>query len=168
MPIRGHPPRFWGDHPLISAFWVSGSEEVCPFSCPRLYSIPILHGILRKMASGRKLTEYERGLIDAYHQAGKSNREIARLLRRSLDVVNRYRRNPAVYGTRKPTGRPKTISDRDKSRIMRKTSNSVKTCSAIKKELGLNLTAEWVRTYMYSGGGGPSPSPIIHPPIFSH
>ena len=114
------------------------------FSIPN-YSIPILHGILRKMARGRKLTEYEKGLIDAYHQAGKSNREIARLLRRSLDVVNRYRRNPAVYGTRKPTGRPKTISDRDKSRIMRKASNSVKTCSAIKKELGLNVTAEWVR-----------------------
>ena len=28
---------------------------------------------------------------------------------------------------------------------MRKASNSVKTCSAIKKELGLNVTAEWVR-----------------------
>ena len=112
------------------------------FSSPN-YSIPILHGILRKMARGRKLNE--KGLIDAYHQAGKSNREIVRLLRRSLDVVNRYRRNPAVYGTRKPTGRPKTISDRDKSRIMRKASNSVNTCSAIKMELGLNVTAEWVR-----------------------
>lgn len=102
------------------------------------------------MARGNKLTEYEKGQIDAHHQAGKSNRAIAFLLTRSLDVVNRYLRNPAVYGTRKSTGRPSTISERDKRRIHRAASNSVKSCSAIKKELGLNVTPEWVRRIIQS------------------
>uniref|UniRef100_A0A914EHI6 Transposase n=1 Tax=Acrobeloides nanus TaxID=290746 RepID=A0A914EHI6_9BILA len=97
------------------------------------------------MALGRKLSDFEKGQIAAYKRDGKSNRQIATLLGRSPTVIDNYVKNPAGYGTRKPTGRPTTISERDKRRIYREASNSVKTCSAIKKDLGLNVTPEWVR-----------------------
>jgi transposase len=69
------------------------------------------------MARGNKLSEFEKGQIEAHSRDGKSNREIASLLGRSPRVINNYRRNPEVYGTRKSTGRPSKVSDRDKRRI---------------------------------------------------
>ena len=96
------------------------------------------------MGRARKLTDFEKGEIIAYHRAGKSNRAIVPLVGRSLNVINNFLKDPAVYGTRKSPGRPSTISERDKRRIHREASNSVKNCTQIKKDLGLNVTSRRV------------------------
>jgi hypothetical protein len=44
------------------------------------------------------LSEYEKGLIDAYHQVKASNRWIANELGRSHHVVDNYLNNTASYG----------------------------------------------------------------------
>ena len=56
------------------------------------------------MLRGIKLSEFEKGQTTAYHEANKSNREIARLMGRSLDLVNRFVKNPEEYGIIKRTG----------------------------------------------------------------
>ena len=86
------------------------------------------------MACGRKLSDIEKGQITAYKRDGKSNRQIATLLGRSPTLIDNYVKDSAGYGTRKSTGRPSKVSERDKRRIYREASNSVKNCSAIKWE----------------------------------
>jgi transposase len=51
------------------------------------------------MPRGNQLSDFKKGQIQAHHMNGKSNREIARLLRRSEKVVRFYLANPDEYGT---------------------------------------------------------------------
>lgn len=97
------------------------------------------------MGIGTNLSEYEKGQIAAFHQQGLSCRQIQQLIGRSKTVINNFLRDPANYGTRKSTGRPSKVSDRDKRQIIRKASNSVASCSNIKKDLGLEVSSETVR-----------------------
>ena len=78
------------------------------------------------MARGRKLSDIEKGQITAYKLDGKSNRQIATLLGRSPTLIDNYVKDSAGYGTRKSTGRPSKVSERDKRRIYREASKSVK------------------------------------------
>ena len=66
----------------------------------------ILGCLAAPMGRGKALTAYEKGQIDAYHASERSNREIAKLLSRSLNVINNYVKNPNSYGTAKSPGRP--------------------------------------------------------------
>uniref|UniRef100_A0A914DVY9 Tc1-like transposase DDE domain-containing protein n=1 Tax=Acrobeloides nanus TaxID=290746 RepID=A0A914DVY9_9BILA len=64
---------------------------------------------------------------------------------RSLDLVNRFMKNPEEYGTIKRTGPANKLSERDKRRIFRAASNSTATCNKIKKDLGLGVSPEMIR-----------------------
>lgn len=97
------------------------------------------------MPRGQKLNDIEKGKILAYHDDGKSNRQIAASLGRSPTVVDNFLKNPDAYGTTKRPGRPSKLSERDTRRIYRTASNSTKSCSEIKGELGLDVAAETVR-----------------------
>ena len=97
------------------------------------------------MPRGIKLSEFEKGQITAYHEANKSNRKIARLMGRSLDLVNRFVKNPEEYGIIKRTGPANKLSERDKRGIFRAASNSTATCSKIKKDLGLGVSPVTIR-----------------------
>lgn len=97
------------------------------------------------MAHDIKFSDFEKSQITAYQWDGRTNREIARLLGRSPTLLHNFVKDSAGYGTKKPTGRPNTIFDRNKRQIYRAASNSVKICSAIKKDLGLNVPPEWIR-----------------------
>lgn len=105
----------------------------------------MLNVFLKIMARGQKLSDIEKGQIIVYKRDGKTNRQIAGLLGRSPTLIDNYVNDPVGYGTRKSTGRPSKVSERDKRRICREASNSVKSCSTIKKELGLNVSAETIR-----------------------
>lgn len=98
-----------------------------------------------QMPRGKKLSDYEKGQIDALNANGKTNREIARFLGRSHDVVDRFLRNPKGYGMNKSPGRPNKLSKRDKRNISRAASNSTSSCNKIRKDLKLNVTPETVR-----------------------
>lgn len=97
------------------------------------------------MAKGSKLSEKEKGKIDAYRDVGKSNREIEHLLGRSPTVVDNYVNDPDNYGKKKIRGITKKLSDRDTRRICREASNSTKRCSQIKRDLNLNVSPETIR-----------------------
>lgn len=97
------------------------------------------------MPKGTKLSEFEKGQITVYNQQGKSNREIGILLGRSHDLVNKFVKNPEGYGTRKSSGRPCKLSERDKRRIYRTASNSTKNSIQIKRELDLDVSSWTIR-----------------------
>lgn len=100
------------------------------------------------MPRGLKLTEFEKGQITAYEGQNKSNRWIANKLNRSLDVINRYVKDKANYGTTKRSGRPQKLSVRQKRHIVRKASNSTISCATIKRELGLEVHRDTVRNVL--------------------
>lgn len=49
------------------------------------------------MSTGKRLSEYEKGLITAYNDTLKSYAEIGRKINRSPDVVSKYLRDPENY-----------------------------------------------------------------------
>lgn len=87
------------------------------------------------MGKKSSLNDDEKGQIRAYHESGLSNREIGRRLGRSKDVVAQYLSNPNAYGTRKSTGRPQVLNDREKRAIRNAASNSTKGCRRLRNEL---------------------------------
>ena len=58
------------------------------------------------MATGTKLSEFEKGEITALKKIGKSQREIWKALGHSKTVNCNYLKSPDKYGARKPTDRP--------------------------------------------------------------
>lgn len=102
------------------------------------------------MPKGKNLTEYEKGQIQAFHQSGISNREIARKSKRSHDVVNKYLKNPAAYGSKKRSGRPKKVTPRQQRRIINTASNSTITINKIRREQDLNVSKSTVSRILNS------------------
>lgn len=92
------------------------------------------------MPRGSKLTEHERGQIDAFKLVGKTYDWIATKLGRSKKVVWSYLNDRENYGKKKSPGRPRKVSKRDERQIWRKASNSTKTAKAIGKEAGVNVS----------------------------
>jgi IS30 family transposase len=60
------------------------------------------------------LTEFEKGEINAYRKQKLSNRKIAIKIGRSLDVINRYLRDPSNYNKIKRSGRKPKLQGRQK------------------------------------------------------
>ena len=86
----------------------------------------------------------EKGQIIAYHDSGISNHAIAEKLGRNHDVIDRFLKNPTSYGTKKPSGCPSVLSPRNRRRILAHASNSVDSCSKIRKDLDLEVSSETV------------------------
>jgi transposase len=97
------------------------------------------------MARGFKLSEKEKGKIEAFKEEGKSNRWIAAKLSRSPRVINNYTKNPNAYGVKKQSGRPPKLSKREKRKIVRTAANTSKSCNTIRLELNLKVTNETIR-----------------------
>lgn len=96
------------------------------------------------MPRGKKLTEREKGLIEAYHREKISNREIARRLKRSHHVVDNFLNNPQLYGVKKSSGRPPKLSPRQKRHIVNVASNSTITINQIRQEQDLSVSKSTV------------------------
>ena len=75
------------------------------------------------MPRGTVLTEFEKGEINDYRKQKLSNRQIAIKIKRSLDVVNRYLRDPSKYNKIKLSGRKSKLIARNKRSIIRRASN---------------------------------------------
>jgi transposase len=80
------------------------------------------------MSKGKRLTEYERGQIDAFRSNGAKLKEIAQRLKRSTTVIHNYLKSGQNYGLKGKRGRKKKLNDRVKRNIIRLASN--KTISA--------------------------------------
>lgn len=92
------------------------------------------------MPRGNHLTEREKGSIQALHQQGKSLREIAADINRSVCSVQNVLKNPCSTGPRRRPGRNRKLSQRSERQIVNSISNTRKSCNDIVKELNLTVS----------------------------
>jgi transposase len=92
------------------------------------------------MPKGVKLSEFEKGRIEGLKKANLSNREIAKQLNRSHDVVNKYLKDRSKYGKNQRSGRKPLLTPRDKRMIIQKASNKTISINQIKRETGLQAS----------------------------
>uniref|UniRef100_A0A915EPL0 Tc3 transposase DNA binding domain-containing protein n=1 Tax=Ditylenchus dipsaci TaxID=166011 RepID=A0A915EPL0_9BILA len=78
--------------------------------------------------------------ILAFHKSGWSNRNIAKELKRSSDVIDRFVKNPQQYGRKKHTGRKPKISPRMQRKIISRSSSSTMSINRIRADLGIKET----------------------------
>ena len=90
------------------------------------------------MGRGKSLSEFEIGQILAYQSEGKSGRWIANRMNRSKSAINEFLKNPEQYGQAQRSGRPRTLSDRDRRHVLRLLTDENRSCSSAKNELGLD------------------------------
>ena len=104
------------------------------------------------MGRGKPLNDREKGQIIAFHNMGLSNREISRRIERSLNVVNHFLQLKEKYGTKKSTGRPKKISQREKGKILQEARQNKHHASKIKMKLDLPVGVRRVQQVLRSSG----------------
>lgn len=92
------------------------------------------------MAKGPKLSEREKGEIEAFKRAGKNKTWISKELGRSRKVIRNFLKDTKGYGSKKRKNYTKKLSERDMRKIGRLASNSTKSCNDIKRELELNAS----------------------------
>lgn len=71
------------------------------------------------MGRGKRLSEYERGIIDGMEVSGHRHTDIANHLGRSQNVVSNYLRDRDRYLRKYKTGRPSKTSHREKRQLVK-------------------------------------------------
>lgn len=104
------------------------------------------------MPRAPQLSQREQGKIDALHEKGLSNRQIAKKLKRSSTAIDNYVRAPHLYGIKKRTGRKPILSDREKRHIVKTASNRQVSSSQIVDELCLKVS-RWTVNRALNGSG---------------
>lgn len=89
------------------------------------------------MGRAKPLSTEERGKITAYKECGLSNREISRRLKRSSTVIDNFVKLGQNYNSKKSTGRPQVLTDREKRAILRVASNSALSARGILNQCGV-------------------------------
>ena len=69
-----------------------------------------------------------------------SNRQIALKIKRSIDVFNRYEKDPSKYNTIKRSGRKPILKPRQKRAILKRASNKAVSCNQLIRELDLRAS----------------------------
>lgn len=101
------------------------------------------------MPSGKRLSENEKGQIEAFFKSGMSFRKIAKEMKRSDRVVRNFLQNKSEYGTKKNPGRPRKLSNQDERRVTRAASNSTRSLAEIRRQLDLNVSRETIRRTLH-------------------
>ncbi len=84
------------------------------------------------MARGNVLSDYEKGMIVAYRENGRSQADIARQLGRSRSCICQFlQRHDAPQQDPIRRGRPKKISERSLRRVVRSVNSANRTCSQL-------------------------------------
>ena len=92
------------------------------------------------MPRGTYLSDVEKGKILAFLENGLSFREIGRKLGRSDKVVRNFAKNQSQYGKNKTGGPKRKLSERDRRRIVKAASNSMKSLSQISADCGVKVS----------------------------
>lgn len=96
------------------------------------------------MPRGKELTPVERGAIKAYKDTGKSNREIARLLKRSEKAVRNCLLQKDGVPRKKRPGRPRKLTERDARHIFRLATVKDMSATEIAKTLAVKPSKDTV------------------------
>lgn len=89
------------------------------------------------MAKSTFLSDFEKGKIEAFHQDGKSLRQIAERIQRSKTAVHNFLKASKSRITKKKKKSKKIISRELKSKILQKIRQGPTTISTIKRELDI-------------------------------
>lgn len=100
------------------------------------------------MGRSKSLTEVEKQLILRYHQEKKNLSEISKLINRSRDVIRRYIKNPSNYGQNWYSQGNRKLDERSKRRIVKYAAQSGSSCSRIRADLNLNVTARTINNVL--------------------
>uniref|UniRef100_A0A1I7XHG5 DDE_3 domain-containing protein n=1 Tax=Heterorhabditis bacteriophora TaxID=37862 RepID=A0A1I7XHG5_HETBA len=76
------------------------------------------------MGRASTLSLHERGQIKVLSTAGYTVKQIADVIKRSRKAIMNFLRHQEEYGTKKSSGRPSKLNDREKREILRTASNS--------------------------------------------
>ena len=104
------------------------------------------------MAKGKSFSDFDQGKIIAFRDQGLSNRKIAEKLGVSHVAVKNFFKRGGDYGKRRRAGRRSKLTARDKRRILRKASNSTKSGTPLKADLGLNVSDRTIRNVINGSG----------------
>jgi transposase len=97
------------------------------------------------MSIGKRLQEVEQGKIDALKAEGYSNREIAKKIKRSANVVNNYLKLGKKYGLKGCRGRKSSVRPTLKKRIIHLACQELKSSTQIKDELQLSQSTRTIQ-----------------------
>ena len=97
------------------------------------------------MRRGKLLKNEELAVIKAYKDTGLPNREIAKKIKRSPNVVNNYFKIGVNYGAYKRSGGKRKIDNRTKQFIIRRAAAQHMTASQIRADLQLPVSVQCVR-----------------------
>jgi IS30 family transposase len=78
------------------------------------------------MSRGKRLSEKEKGKIEALRSERYSERQIATKIKSSKTVVHNYLKLKHKYGSKGKRGRKKAFNERERRSIFRMASNKVK------------------------------------------
>lgn len=103
-----------------------------------------IRGNKTNMGRGKALSAEEKASIDAYEKCGKSQREIAKLINRSRNVIYLYIKNRSNQIVKKKRGPRPKLSDRDKRKIVAAASQTTKGCRRIKNDVAPQVSKSTV------------------------
>ena len=88
------------------------------------------------MSKGRRLSEHEKGLIDALSREDKSILYISSKICRSRGVITSYLKQGQKYGTIVSTGRPQVVSPRKRLAIIKRSQRENDNCQRNQGRIG--------------------------------
>jgi len=104
------------------------------------------------MGRGNALTKDEKRVIINGRRDGYTVIKIAKLVKRSRNVIYNYLWDPEKYGTKTSGGRPPKVTKRQISLIIRKAKRSGKSAASIKNDLKLDVTTRRVQQILRNDG----------------
>lgn len=115
------------------------------------------------MPETSRLTEKEKGMIEAFEEDGKSLRWIAKRLGRSDNTI-RYYFKTKNNKKEKPGPKPK-LSNKTKRLILRNASNKSTSLSKIKADMDLNVSKETIRKVLVKSPNIQFRKKLVKPPL---
>ena len=104
------------------------------------------------MPRGTYLSDVEKGKILDFLENELSFREIGRKLGRSDKVVRNFAKNQSQYGKNKTGGPKRKLSERDRRRIVKAASNSMKSLSQISADCGVKVSNSTISRMLNESG----------------
>ena len=102
------------------------------------------------MGYGKRLTDFEKGVISVYAEQKINKSEIAAKTGRSRTVISNYLADKDNYGTKKSSGRPYALESRTKKALIKNARNKSISCRKLKSNLGLECSRRTVNRVLTS------------------
>lgn len=98
------------------------------------------------------LSREEQAQIKALNDVGLSQRQISAQLGRSRSVIGKFLSRPDLYRSKKSSGRPRLLLDRDERQIMRMMSNKPTSLEQVRRSLSKKVSRETIRRFLKRNG----------------